>query len=93
MPKTFEVEVGGRILTFETGKMAGQASGAVFAKYGETGVLITAVGSDRLREGIDFLPSPWTTWRCRTRPVGYQGDFSGGKSGVQRKRDPDLPTD
>ena len=56
MPKTFEVEVGGRILTFETGKMAGQASGAVFAKYGETGVLITAVGSDRLREGIDFLP-------------------------------------
>ena len=56
MPKTFEVEVGGRILTFETGKMAAQASGAVFATYGETGVLITAVGSDRLREGIDFLP-------------------------------------
>jgi polyribonucleotide nucleotidyltransferase len=56
MPKTFEVEVGGRILTFETGKMAAQASGAVFAKYGETGVLVTAVGSDRLREGIDFLP-------------------------------------
>jgi polyribonucleotide nucleotidyltransferase len=56
MPKTFEVEVGGRTLTFETGKMAAQASGAVFATYGETGVLITAVGSDRLREGIDFLP-------------------------------------
>ncbi len=56
MPTTFEVEVGGRILTFETGKMAAQASGAVFARYGETGVLITAVASDRLREGIDFLP-------------------------------------
>ena len=56
MPKTFTVEVGGRTLTFETGKMAGQASGAVFATYGETGVLITAVGSERLREGIDFLP-------------------------------------
>ena len=56
MPKTFTVEVGGRILTFETGKMAAQASGAVFATYGETGVLITAVGSERLREGIDFLP-------------------------------------
>jgi len=56
MPKTFEVEVGGRVLTFETGKMAGQASGAVFARYGETGVLVTAVASDRLREGIDFLP-------------------------------------
>jgi len=56
MSKTFTIEVGGRILTFETGKMAAQASGAVFATYGETGVLITAVGSDRLREGIDFLP-------------------------------------
>ncbi len=56
MPKTFSVEVGGRTLTFETGKMAAQASGAVFATYGETGVLITAVGSERLREGIDFLP-------------------------------------
>ncbi len=56
MPKTFTVEVGGRILTFETGKMAAQASGAVFATYGDTGVLVTAVGSERLREGIDFLP-------------------------------------
>jgi polyribonucleotide nucleotidyltransferase len=56
MSKTFTVEVGGRVLTFETGKMAAQASGAVFVTYGETGVLVTAVGSDRLREGIDFLP-------------------------------------
>jgi polyribonucleotide nucleotidyltransferase len=56
MPQTFAVEVGGRILSFETGKMAGQANGAVFVKYGETGVLVTAVASDRLREGIDFLP-------------------------------------
>jgi len=56
MPQTFAVEVGGRTLSFETGKMAGQANGAVFVKYGETGVLVTAVASDRLREGIDFLP-------------------------------------
>lgn len=56
MPQTFAVEVGGRILSFETGKMAGQANGAVFVKYGETGVLVTAVASDRVREGIDFLP-------------------------------------
>ncbi len=56
MPQTFAVEVGGRTLSFETGKMAAQANGAVFVKYGETGVLVTAVASDRLREGIDFLP-------------------------------------
>jgi polyribonucleotide nucleotidyltransferase len=56
MPQTFAVEVGGRTLSFETGKMAAQASGAVFVKYGETGVLVTAVASERLREGIDFLP-------------------------------------
>ncbi|AEB10117.1 Polyribonucleotide nucleotidyltransferase [Desulfobacca acetoxidans DSM 11109] len=56
MAKTFEVEVGGRILAFEIDKMAAQASGAVFARYGDTGVLVTAVASDRLREGIDFLP-------------------------------------
>jgi polyribonucleotide nucleotidyltransferase len=56
MVKTYEVEVGGKTLIFETGKMAQQASGSVFVRYGETGVLVTAVGSDRRREGIDFLP-------------------------------------
>ncbi|MDD3579563.1 MAG: polyribonucleotide nucleotidyltransferase [Desulfobacca sp.] len=56
MLKTFEVEIGGRNLIFETGKMAQQANGAVFVRYGETGVLVTAVASDHLREGIDFLP-------------------------------------
>lgn len=56
MSRTFAIEVGGRRLAFETGKMAWQANGAVFAQYGETGVLVTAVASDRIREGIDFLP-------------------------------------
>ena len=50
------MEVGGRTLTLETGKMARQASGAVFASYGDTQVLATAVGSTEPREGIDFFP-------------------------------------
>lgn len=50
------IEVGGRTLTLETGKMARQASGAVFASYGDTQVLATAVGSKEPREGIDFFP-------------------------------------
>ena len=50
------MEVGGRTLTLETGKMARQASGAVFASYGDTQVLATAVGSTEPRDGIDFFP-------------------------------------
>ena len=50
------MEIGGRTLTLETGKMARQASGAVFASYGDTQVLATAVGSTEPRDGIDFFP-------------------------------------
>jgi len=53
---SFECEVGGRVLTIETGKLAGQASGGVAVRYGDTVVLVTACVSNELREGIDFLP-------------------------------------
>jgi polyribonucleotide nucleotidyltransferase len=56
MSKTFSVEVGGRDLQFETGRLAQQASGSVLVRYGESAVLVTAVISDDMREGIDFLP-------------------------------------
>ncbi|UCE84530.1 MAG: polyribonucleotide nucleotidyltransferase [Deltaproteobacteria bacterium] len=56
MKETIEIEVGGRQFRLETGEMAKQASGAVLASYGETVVLVTAVGEERIREGIDFLP-------------------------------------
>ncbi len=56
MSKTFSVEVGGRDLSFETGRLAQQASGSVLVRYGESTVLVTAVISDDTREGIDFLP-------------------------------------
>ncbi|MBW1982257.1 MAG: polyribonucleotide nucleotidyltransferase [Deltaproteobacteria bacterium] len=56
MKETVEVELGGRRLRLETGEMAKQASGAVLVSYGDTVVLVTAVGEDRTREGIDFVP-------------------------------------
>ncbi len=50
------LEVGGRTLTLETGRMAKQASGAVFATYGETAVLATATVAAKAKDGIDFFP-------------------------------------
>ncbi len=54
--QSFECEVGGRNLIIETGKLAGQASGAVTLRYGDTVVLVTVCISDKPREGVDFLP-------------------------------------
>ena len=51
-----ELEVGGRILQLEAGRLAKQASGAVLVKYGDTCVLATATSSAEPREGIDFFP-------------------------------------
>ncbi|MBQ9931930.1 MAG: hypothetical protein IJO79_06190, partial [Firmicutes bacterium] len=50
------MEVGGRTLTLETGRMAKQASGAVFVSYGDTMVLSCATMSEQPRDGIDFFP-------------------------------------
>jgi polyribonucleotide nucleotidyltransferase len=51
-----EVEVGGKPLIFETGKLAGLADGAVTVRYGDTIVLATVVASQSPREGVDFFP-------------------------------------
>jgi polyribonucleotide nucleotidyltransferase len=53
---SFESEVGGRKLTIDTGKLAGQAGGAVTARYGDSVVLVTVCTSQEPREGVDFLP-------------------------------------
>jgi len=53
---SFESDIAGRKFTIETGKLAGQASGAVTVRYGDTVVLVTAGVSDEPREGVDFLP-------------------------------------
>ena len=51
-----QLDWGGRQLTLETGRLARQADGAVFASYGETTVIATVVAAKQPKEGIDFLP-------------------------------------
>ena len=54
--ETFSMQLAGRDLVIETGKMAGQANGAVLVRYGDTAVLVTATASEKPREGVDFFP-------------------------------------
>lgn len=56
MLKTYETELAGRKLVFETGKMAGLANGSVLVRYGDTVVLVNVVASKEPKEGIDFFP-------------------------------------
>lgn len=56
MEKSFRMELAGRPLIVETGKMAKQASGAVLVRYGETVVLVTSTASKEARDGMDFFP-------------------------------------
>jgi polyribonucleotide nucleotidyltransferase len=51
-----QLDWGGRKLTLETGRLARQADGAVFASYGETTVIATVVAAKQPKEGVDFLP-------------------------------------
>ena len=53
---SFSMELGGRRLIVEQGKMAKQANGAVLVRYGDTVVLVTATASAEPREGVDFFP-------------------------------------
>jgi polyribonucleotide nucleotidyltransferase len=56
MVSRYEIEFGGRPLVLETGKLAGQADGAVTVRYGDTVVLATATAAPEPREGVDFFP-------------------------------------
>ena len=53
---SFEMEVGGRPLVIENGKMAKQANGAVLVRYGDTVALVAVTASKEPREGVDFFP-------------------------------------
>ncbi len=54
--KTFSMELAGRTLSVDIGRVAAQASGAALMHYGDTVVLSTATASKKPREGIDFFP-------------------------------------
>ncbi len=56
MYKQFTMELAGRTLRIDIGRVAAQANGAAFMHYGDTVVLCTATASDKPREGIDFFP-------------------------------------
>ena len=56
MFKSFTMELAGKTLTVDVGRVAKQANGAAFMHYGETTVLSTATASEKPREGIDFFP-------------------------------------
>ena len=56
MYKTFSMELAGRTLSVDVGRVAAQANGAAFIKYGDTTVLSTCTASEKPRDGIDFFP-------------------------------------
>ena len=56
MYKTFEMELAGRPLKVDVGRVAKQSNGAVLMHYGDTTVLCTATASEKPRDGIDFFP-------------------------------------
>ena len=92
----FEIELGGRKLVVESGKMAKQANGAVLVRYGDTAVLATATASAKPREGADFFP---LTVDCEEKmysagkvPGGfYRREGRPQTSGILRSRLIDRP--
>ena len=56
MYKSYTMELAGRTLRVDIGRVAAQANGAAFMHYGDTVVLSTATASEKPREGIDFFP-------------------------------------
>ncbi len=85
MIKNCSIELNGKTLNIETGRVAKQANGAVVVSFGETVVLVTVVASEEMREGLDFLPLT----------VEYQEmSYAGGKiPGNFFRRDMGRPAD
>ena len=54
--KSYSIEIGGRTLTADIGRVAAQATGAAFMHYGDTTVLCTVTSAKEPREGVDFFP-------------------------------------
>ena len=70
-----EVEIGGKILSIETGRFAKQANGSVMVRYGDTMVLVSAVAADEPREGLDYFPLQ-VEYREKTSAAGkFPGGF------------------
>ena len=88
---TQEVPFGAQTLTFETGRMARQADGAVFAKYGDTTILATAVGAKKAKEGVLSPDGSLSGKILRNR--SYSRWFLQTRSQTFRKRNLGQPLD
>src|SRR5574344_700506 len=53
---SYSMDLGGRTLTIEAGKIAKQANGGVLVRYGDTAVVVAVTGTKTPREGVDFFP-------------------------------------
>jgi len=72
---TKEVEIGGKILSIETGRYAKQSNGAVMVRYGDTMVLVTAVASKKPNTTLDYFPMS-VEYKERTFAAGkFPGGF------------------
>ncbi len=69
-----EVEIGGKVFSIETGRLAKQANGAVMVRYADTMVLVTAVAAEEVKEDQDFFPLQ-VEYREKTSAAGK---FPGG---------------
>ena len=78
-----KIELGGRTLSLETGRVAKQADGAVVVRYGDTVVLVTTVIGSEPREGINFLPL-LEEYREKSYAAGK---IPGGFFGAKKARD------
>ena len=67
--KTYSMELGGRTLSVDVGRVSAQANGAALMHYGDTTVLCTATASDKPRDGIDFFPLSVETARNLTNCI------------------------
>ena len=91
MYKTFSMELAGRTLSVDVGRVAAQANGAAFMHYGETTVLSTATASEKPREGIDFFPLS-VEFEEKLYAVGkIPGGFNKREGKASENCDSDLP--
>ena len=65
MERNFQMQLGGKTLTVETGKYAEQAGGSCLVRLGDTAVLVCATIAKTARDGVDFLPHLLESRRSR----------------------------
>ena len=81
-----EIEVNGKKLTLETGKVARQADGAIIATLGETVVIATAVGAKKLNDGQDYFPLSVNYKKNTMQLVKFLVDILKEKHDQQKQR-------